>query len=462
MTDTVIWLDRGTTRRLEEGFAKFEDWRDRLLEEEEAAHHKLGRKIEREQHWIVHGVSGRRKRNMRRVGELAELRRQFRERRGPEGSATLEASEAETSGKLVIEAKGLSKAYGGPPIVRDFSIRVQRGDRIGLVGPNGAGKTTLLKLLTGELPPDAGWVRHGTNLEVATLDQRRAALDPAMGLAEWLTGGRGDQLVINDQPRHVVSYMKDFLFSPEQARTPIRELSGGEKARLLLARTLAQPANLLVLDEPTNDLDMETLDLLQELVANFAGTVILVSHDRDFLDRTVTSTLVPEGDGRWTAYAGGYSDMLAQRGSRPFKAIGQKSESRTTATARPLEEPEARKKAAKLSYKQQFRLEKLPGEMEALTSEIEQGEAETRQAGLLCPRSARLQRAGERSRGGEGTAGARRGGMAGTGNAEGGDGGVTFYPSSFFARVWTRSARRLMSPAMAPPASRAFLSALSR
>ncbi|MCP1200181.1 ABC-F family ATP-binding cassette domain-containing protein [Notoacmeibacter sp. MSK16QG-6] len=376
VTDKVIWLDRGKTRRLEEGFAKFEDWRDKLLEEEELAHHKLGRKIEREQHWIVHGVSGRRKRNMRRVDELAELRRQYRERRGPQGNATIVASEADASGKLIIEAKGLAKSYGGRPIVRDFSIRVLRGDRIGLVGPNGAGKTTLLKLLIGDLAADEGTLRHGTNLEVATLDQRRAALDPDMGLADWLTGGRGDQLVINDQPRHVISYMKDFLFSPEQARTPIRELSGGEKARLLLARTLAQPANLLVLDEPTNDLDMETLDLLQELVANFAGTVILVSHDRDFLDRTVTSTLVPEGDGRWTNYAGGYSDMLAQRGSRPFRAIGEAAESKSV--SRPVPTPpksETKKKAAKLSYKQQFRLEKLPGEMEALNAEIEKGEA---------------------------------------------------------------------------------------
>ncbi|RLQ88735.1 ABC-F family ATP-binding cassette domain-containing protein [Notoacmeibacter ruber] len=375
VTDAVVWLDRGMTRRLEEGFAKFEDWRDKLLEEEEAAHHKLGRKIEREQHWIVHGVSGRRKRNMRRVDELAELRKQHRERRGPQGSATIEASEAEASGKLVIEAKGLSKSYGDQPIVKDFGIRILRGDRIGLVGPNGAGKTTLLKLLIGELEADSGSLRHGTNLDVATLDQRRAALDPDMGLADWLTGGRGDQLVINDQPRHVISYMKDFLFSPEQARTPIRELSGGEKARLLLARTLAQPSNLLVLDEPTNDLDMETLDLLQELVANFAGTVVLVSHDRDFLDRTVTSTLVPEGDGRWTNYAGGYSDMLAQRGSRPFKAIGEgkASQPKSSPTATPPR-AEPRKKSAKLSYKQQFRLEKLPGEMETLNAEIEKDE----------------------------------------------------------------------------------------
>ena len=256
----------------------------------------------------------RRKRNMRRLGELQTMRQRFRGHRGAEGSATMVASDAAESGKLVIEAKNIEKSFGDLTVVKEFSTRIQRGDRIGLVGPNGAGKTTLLKMLTGEMKPDAGSVRLGTNLEIATLDQKREAVDPAETLAQYLTDGRGENLVINGEQRHVVSYMKDFLFKPEQARTPVRELSGGERARLLLARVLARPANLLVLDEPTNDLDMETLELLQELVAGFAGTVILVSHDRDFLDRTVTSIIAPDGGGRWIEYAGGYSDMLAQRG----------------------------------------------------------------------------------------------------------------------------------------------------
>ncbi len=267
----------------------------------------------REEHWLRYGVTARRKRNMRRLGELQTMRQRFRGHRGAEGVAAIAASDAAESGKLVIEAKGIAKSFGDLTVVKGFSTRIQRGDRLGLVGPNGSGKTTLLKLLTGELPPDEGTVRLGTNLEIAALDQKRE-FDPDETLSHFLTDGRGENLVINGEERHVVSYMKDFLFKPEQARTPVRELSGGERARLILARVLARPANLLVLDEPTNDLDMETLDLLQELVSGFAGTVILVSHDRDFLDRTVTSVLAPDGGGRWIEYAGGYSDMLAQRG----------------------------------------------------------------------------------------------------------------------------------------------------
>src|SRR5690606_33212963 len=222
------------------------------------------------------------------------------------------------------------------------STRIQRGDRVGLVGPNGAGKTTLLKMLIGELAPDGGTVRLGANLEIAALDQKRT-LDPQETLANYLTDGRGENLVVNGEQRHVVSYMKDFLFRPEQARTPVRELSGGERARLILARMLSRPANLLVLDEPTNDLDMETLDLLQELVAGFPGTVLLVSHDRDFLDRTVTSVIVPEGGGRWLEYAGGYSDMLAQRGSKKLETREAKKDNVAAQTAR-AEVPKAASK----------------------------------------------------------------------------------------------------------------------
>lgn len=366
----TVWLDRGQTRRLEKGFAHFEEWRDQVLEEEEREQHKLGRQIVREEHWLRYGVTARRKRNMRRLGELQSMRQRFRSHRGAEGTATLVASDAAESGKLVIEAKNIDKSFGELTVVKGFSTRIQRGDRVGLVGPNGAGKTTLLKMLTGELAPDAGSVRLGVNLEIATLDQKREAASPEETLAHYLTDGRGENLVINGEQRHVVSYMKDFLFKPEQARTPVRELSGGERARLLLARVLARPANLLVLDEPTNDLDMETLELLQELVAGFAGTVILVSHDRDFLDRTVTSVIAPDGAGRWVEYAGGYSDMLAQRGGTKL----EDRKARNGQAAEPkAEKPRAeasKEPARKLSFKQKFALENLPKKIDAVTASI--------------------------------------------------------------------------------------------
>lgn len=365
---STVWLDRGVTRRIDRGFAHFEDWRDKLLEEEERDQQKLGRQIVREEHWLRYGVTARRKRNVRRLGELHALRERHRTHRRAEGVATMTASDAAESGKLVIEAKGLAKSYDGLTVVRDFSTRILRGDRVGLVGPNGAGKTTLINLLTGMLEPDAGTVRLGANLEIAMLDQKRV-LDPQETLAHFLTDGRGDSVVVNGGERHVVSYMKDFLFKPEQARTPIRELSGGERARLVLARLLARPANLLVLDEPTNDLDMETLDLLQELVEGFPGTVLLVSHDRDFLDRTVTSTIAPAGDGRWIEYAGGYSDMMAQRKGEELER--RKARVATESPKAKNAEPAQKAGSKKLSYKQKFALETLPHKIEALTGEIE-------------------------------------------------------------------------------------------
>ncbi len=364
----TVWLDRGVTRRLDKGFAHFEDWRDQVLEEEERDQHKLARKIEREEHWLRYGVTARRKRNVRRLGELHALREKHRSHRGAEGVATMTASDAAESGKLVIEAKGLAKSYDGLQVVKDFSTRILRGDRVGLVGPNGAGKTTLINLLTGKLEPDEGSLRLGANLEIAILDQKRA-LDPLETLSHFLTDGRGDSVVVNGQERHVVSYMKDFLFKPEQARTPIRELSGGERARLVLARLLARPANLLVLDEPTNDLDMETLDLLQELVEGFPGTVLLVSHDRDFLDRTVTSTIAPAGDGRWIEYAGGYADMMAQRkGEELERRKARTAEQQKIRSAGNAGAPRAASK--KLSYKQKFALETLPKKIDELADEI--------------------------------------------------------------------------------------------
>jgi ATP-binding cassette subfamily F protein uup len=367
VTRNTVWLDRGQTRRLDKGFAHFEEWRDVLLEEEEREHHKLGRQIEREEHWVRYGVTARRKRNMRRMGELADLRSDYRNREKVEGAVKLQASDVRESGKLVLEAKSLNKAFGERTLVSNFSIRIQRGDRIGIVGPNGIGKTTLLKMLTGELAPDAGTLRLGVNLDIATLDQKRDAADPEETLMHYLTDGRGESLIVNGELKHVVSYMKDFLFKPEQARTPVKELSGGEKARLILARVLSRPANLLILDEPTNDLDMETLDLLQELVAGFPGTVILISHDRDFLDRTVTSTIAPEGNGKWTVYAGGYSDMLAQRKAALAETKAAAKDAAPKSAPKPGEGAPATKMNTRLSYNQKFALETLPGKIEDAT-----------------------------------------------------------------------------------------------
>ncbi|WLT08385.1 ATP-binding cassette domain-containing protein [Bartonella apihabitans] len=373
VSQATIWLDRGETKRLGKGFAFFEEWRDKLLEEEEIEQQKLGRQIVREEHWLRYGVTARRKRNVRRLDELQKLRQRYKSYRGPQGNAVMELSDSQESGKLVIEAKNISKAYGEQVLVDRFSTRIHRGDRVGLVGPNGIGKTTLLSMLSGVLTPDSGTVKLGVNLEIATLDQKRS-LDENETLAHYLTDGRGDSVIVNGEQRHVVSYMKDFLFSPEQARTPIKELSGGERARLMLARVLSRPANLLILDEPTNDLDMETLDLLQELVSNFPGTVLLVSHDRDFLDRTVTSIIAPEGNGRWLEYAGGYSDMIAQRKGREIeqKNVAKSSSPQTSAPA----ERAKRETKQKLSYKQKYALEKLPSEIDALHDEIAKMEKE--------------------------------------------------------------------------------------
>ena len=322
LSRATVWLDRGRTRRIDKGFGSFEEWRDVVLEEEERDRHKLDRQIAREEDWVRYGVTGRRKRNVRRMGALAELRQNRRDERRSVGEVKISVSDAGGSGKLVIEAEGVSKSYGERPIVTDFSTRVVRQDRLGVVGANGAGKTTLLNLLTGRLQPDSGTVKIGANVELATLDQGRTSLQPTTTLADALTGGGSDNVIINGSPKHVIGYMKDFLFGPEQARTPVSRLSGGERGRLTLARALALPSNLLVLDEPTNDLDLETLDLLQEMIADYPGTVVVVSHDRDFLDRVASSTLVAEGRGRWTEYAGGYSDMVAQRGAAPVGQAG--------------------------------------------------------------------------------------------------------------------------------------------
>ncbi|MDR3539099.1 MAG: ATP-binding cassette domain-containing protein [Acetobacteraceae bacterium] len=366
LSRTTVWLDRGITRQLDQGFAQFEGWRDAVLEQEETDRHKLGRKIAMEEDWLRYGVTARRKRNVKRLGDLHALRKRHKEQRGAVGKVRMEAAEADLSGRLVIVAEDVSKSYGDRVVVRDFSTRVLRGDRIGIVGPNGAGKTTLLNLLTGALPPDTGTVKLGTNLATITLDQRRETLDPNQTLKQALTGGAGDTVTVAGQNRHVVGYMKDFLFGPEQANTPVGVLSGGERGRLILARAFARPSNLLILDEPTNDLDLETLDLLQERLAEYAGTVLLVSHDRDFLDRVVTAVLATEGDGRWTDYAGGYTDMLAQRAPLRVEAAAVP---RARATGSGVEKPAALGRR-KMTFKDRHALETLPAQIAALQQEI--------------------------------------------------------------------------------------------
>ena len=363
ISKTTVWLDRGVTRVLDQGFAHFEAWRDQVLEQEETERHKMGRKIVMEEDWLRYGVTARRKRNQKRLSDLHALRKKHREQKGAVGKIKLEAAEADLSGRLVVVAEGISKTYGDKTVVRDFSTRIIRGDRVGIVGQNGAGKTTLLNMLTGKLAPDAGEVKIGTNLSEVSLDQRRDSLDPAQTLSQALTGGAGDTVTVGGVNRHVVSYMKDFLFGPEQANTPVGVLSGGERGRLTLARAFATPSNLMVLDEPTNDLDLETLELLQERLADYSGTVLLVSHDRDFLDRVVTSVIATEGDGRWVEYAGGYTDMLAQRG--PVRAAAVATPDR----AKPAPQP-VKATSRKMTFKDKHALETLPKRIASLEADI--------------------------------------------------------------------------------------------
>jgi ATP-binding cassette subfamily F protein uup len=381
LTRATLWVDRGELRRQDRGFEAFEAWRDKTWEEEDLRRHKLDRKIKAEGRWAVEGISARRKRNQGRLRALAEMRRGRAEEIARTGPAAMAFAEGPSSGRKVIEARGISKRFGERAILRPFDLRVSRGDRVAIVGPNGAGKSTLVGMLTGQIAPDTGEVRLASGLEIALFDQARAALDPDLSLWQSLTSaegltvsGQADQVNVRGTPRHVMSYLKDFLFSEAQARAPVRSLSGGERARLLLARLMARQSNLLVLDEPTNDLDLETLDLLQELVADYPGTVLLVSHDRDFLDRTATLTVALEGEGRATVYAGGWSDMLSQGGGAfagadrnappaPKAApAARKAPSKTDAAP-------ARRKAG-LSFTERHRLEALPAEIDRLTAEM--------------------------------------------------------------------------------------------
>ena len=375
LSRTTLWLDRGKTRLLDDGFGAFEAWRDSVLDAEELERHKLDRRIVQEEHWLRYGVSARRKRNIRRLEALHQLRDRRKRSRAfrAQGGVKLTVQEAAEAGKKVIEARRISKSYGDLHIVRDFSIKIANGDRIGIVGPNGAGKTTLINLLTGAHSPDSGTVKLGVNLEIATLDQRREGLDPDMSLAATLTDGHGDSVIIDGKPRHVIGYMKDFLFKPDQARTPVKALSGGERGRLMLAYALSRPSNLLVLDEPTNDLDLETLELLQEMLASYPGTLLLVSHDRDFLDRTVTSVVAYEGDGKWIEYAGGYSDMVAQRGQgvQALNAKAKRAAPRSASSSPGATESAPREtKRKRLSPTEQHLLKTSPARIASLNDAI--------------------------------------------------------------------------------------------
>lgn len=370
LSRATIWIDRGTCRRMEQSFAHFEAWRDEVFEQEERDQVKLTRKIEMEEDWLRYGVTARRKRNVRRLGQLHALREQKRTARKATGSVKMVVSEGDTSGKIVSEAHQISKSFGTRAIVRDFSMKIRRGDRVGLIGPNGAGKTTLLNMLTGALEPDDGQIKLGTKLQMMTLDQRRAALNPNWTLKDALTGESGDTVFVNGQPKHVIGYMKDFLFTPDQARQPISVLSGGERGRLMLASALAQPSNFMVLDEPTNDLDLETLDLLQELIADYDGTVLIVSHDRDFLDRITTHVIAYEEDGRWQHYPGGYSDMVRQRGAGVEARKAETRDKPTEPQAESSKSGQSKPKTKKLSYKDKYALETLPEKMDDLQQTI--------------------------------------------------------------------------------------------
>ena len=371
LTRATLWIDRGQVRRRESGFDGFEEWRETIWAEEDEQRHKLDRKIKAEAKWAVEGISARRKRNQGRVRALAALRDERGSQIRRQGTAAMEFEAGVQSGKRVVEARGISKGFGDKTIVQDFDLRVLRGDRVAFVGANGVGKTTLLKMLTGEVQPDSGMIQLGTNLDIAVFDQSRAQLNPEMSLWDNLTGdptmavsGNSDQVMVRGTPKHVIAYLKDFLFDERQARAPVRSLSGGEKARLLLAKLMAKPSNLLILDEPTNDLDVETLDLLQDILGDYDGTVLLVSHDRDFIDRIATATVAMEGQGSVTAYPGGWSDYAAQRGAGAAESPTAKAKPGQVST-----KPAARKLEG-LSFTERKRLEALPDMIAKLETEI--------------------------------------------------------------------------------------------
>lgn len=366
VTNKVFWLDRGIVRTLNKGYTHFQEWSDTIREQEAVAEHKLDRLIDAETTWSHQGITARRKRNQGRLNRLYSLRQERSEQIKVLGKPTMQAVATNLKSELVIEAENITKAYGDRIIIKPFSTRIVKGDRIGIVGPNGAGKTTLIKILTGELKSDSGYLRLGKNLDMIYLDQKRDFLKGEATVAENLVEGGGDMVWVQGQQKHVVGYLKDFLFTPIQARSPVKSLSGGERNRLMLAKALAQPSNFLILDEPTNDLDMDTLDLLQEILDDYQGTILIVSHDRSFLDTLVTSTIALEGDGTVIEYAGGYTDYLTQR---KVHQITQKVSTAKNPTLRDdgkVVSPDAgkgdaeKKNVTKLSYKQTRLLNDFP------------------------------------------------------------------------------------------------------
>ena len=365
ISKSTFWLDRGRMHINNKGFANFEEWQEQIINQEIIAQNNLNKKIEEETEWLHKGVTARRRRNMGRLRRLIELRRERREQIKQIGNINLSVDEGDFRSKLVIEAKNICKSFGERPIIKDFSTRIIRGNKIGIVGPNGAGKTTLIKLLTKRLETDSGFVRIGKNLEEAYFDQNRLTLDPKKTLWQTLCD-KGDHIMVQGHWRHVVAYLKDFLFKPAQAHTPVAALSGGEKNRLMLAKSLAQASNFLVLDEPTNDLDMDTLDLLQEVLDEYAGTILIVSHDRDFLDRVASSIIYLKGDGSAYEHAGSYSELLEkvkQQSTSVNKATPKVNSKSSTEVSTP-------KIVKKLSYNQKRLLEVLPQEIAKLDIEI--------------------------------------------------------------------------------------------
>jgi len=365
LTSSCLWLDRGQMRRAEIGFGGFEAWTEKVYEEEARAAEKLDAKLKIELHWLQRGVTARRRRNQGRLAKLNEMRAQRAAMLGTAGSAKLALAKDDVRSKTVIDAEQVNKSYGDRPIIRDFTLRVQRGDRIGIVGPNGAGKTTLLKLLTGELAPDSGSVTLAKTLSGIVIDQQRKLMDPGKRVRDVLANG-GEWIEVRGSKKHIKGYLKEFLFDPALADAPIASLSGGERSRLLLAREFAKAANLLVLDEPTNDLDLETLDLLQEVIADYEGTVLIVSHDRDFLDRTVTITLGLDGSGKVDAVAGGYEDWIRKR----YEDHRPRASAKASAPKGAEAAPQSSIRSRKLTYKDQRDYDRLPGEIERLQAEV--------------------------------------------------------------------------------------------
>jgi ABC transport system ATP-binding/permease protein len=372
-TGRCFWLEHRKVRRLDKGFAAFDEWVEKILAQEAEEGRRLEKQLEKEEYWLRRGVTARRARNEGRRRALLALRETKKQRMGEQrGEMSMAIASSGLSGQRVVEVKKISKGFGERTLLKEFSTRILRGDRVAIVGPNGAGKSTLVKLLLGEVGPDAGEVKLGVNLEIAYIDQARADLKPDMLLRDVLTPLGGDQVMVRGQPKHVAAYAKEFLFTDAQIRQPVKSLSGGERNRLLLARALATPANLMVLDEPTNDLDMDTLDLLEDILADYEGTLILVSHDRDFVDRLATSTIALDGAGRAVETPGGWQDFVRQNPG--YFAPVATPPGRVEKAAAPA--PKAAARATKLSYKDQRRLQELEGLVASLPARIAALEAE--------------------------------------------------------------------------------------